>query len=380
MAKTLRRWWHHPDHFYWLTAFLAARGAQSVTCRVVAAITFGLGAIPVAMLWSPEGAQGGRSQLIVLAVGLCCLVMALLWLRKNWPTRGWSGAFVVIASLCIATSCLIERNPIVGILGTTAFAALGGYIAFFHTARFLAFNLFVTAITSVILAVRLADVGDAVWAACALAFIAVVNLSVPFACQAVVHLLDIDVLNTEIDSLTGLLNRDAFYRTTGEFVSARARIDDCYLIIALVSLDNFTLLTGTDGRVSGDRAQVAVAQTLRETTRSNAIVAHIGEAEFLIADTFATTDASPLVERVRGAIATTPPRLTASIGVVATPMRGLADCPPHELMDELVTIAEGAMGDARRAGGNMARTVVCATPTVLADKNVWERLDDDDSW
>jgi diguanylate cyclase (GGDEF)-like protein len=195
-----------------------------------------------------------------------------------------------------------------------------------------------------------------------------------------VHLLGIDVLNTEIDSLTGLLNRDAFYRTTGEFVAARARIDDCYLVIVLVSLDNFTLLTGTDGKVSGDRARVAVAQTLRETTRSNAIVAHIGEAEFLIADTFATTDASPLVERVRGAIATTPPRLTASIGVVATPMRGLADCPPHELMDELVTIAEGAMGEARRSGGNMAHTVVCGTPTVLTDKNTWERMDDDDSW
>jgi diguanylate cyclase (GGDEF)-like protein len=380
MAKALRRWWNHPDHFYWLTAFLAARGAQAATCRVVAAITFGFGAIPVVMLWSPGGAQGERSRLIVLAVGLCCLAMALLWLRNHWPTRGWSGTYVVIASLCVATSCLLQQNPIVGIVGTTAFAALAGYIAFFHTARFMAFNLAVTAATSVVLALRLADEGDAVWAACALAFVAVVNLSVPFACQAVVHLLGIDVLNTEIDSLTGLLNRDAFYRTTGEFVAARARIDDCYLVVVLVSLDNFTLLTGTDGRVSGDRARVAVAQTLRETTRSNAIVAHVGEAEFLIADTFATTDASPLVERVRGAIATTPPRLTASIGVVATPMRGLADCPPLELMDELVTIAEGAMGDARRAGGNMARTVVCATPTVLTDKNTWERLDDDDNW
>jgi diguanylate cyclase (GGDEF)-like protein len=380
MVKALRRWWHHPDHFYWLTAFLAARGAQGVTCRVVAAITFGFGAIPVAMLWSPGGAPAGRAQAIVLAVGLCCLVMALLWLRNHWPTRGWSGAYVVITSLCVATCCLVQQNPVVGIVGTTAFAALAGYVAFFHTARFVTFNFAVTAVTSVVLTLRLADEGDAVWAACALAFVGVVNLSVPFACQAVVHLLGIDVLNTEIDSLTGLLNRDAFYRTTGEFVAARARIDDCYLVIVLVSLDNFTLLTGTDGRVSGERARVAVAQTLRETTRQNAIVAHIGEAEFLIADTFGTTDASPLVERVRSAIATTPPRLTASIGVVATPMRGLADCPPHELMDELVTIAEGAMGDARRAGGNMACTVVCATPTVLTDKNSWDRSDDDDSW
>jgi diguanylate cyclase (GGDEF)-like protein len=379
-VKALRRWWHQPDHYYWLTAFLAARGAQEVTCRVVALCTFGIGAIALAMLFSPSGAQDTPGQLIVVGATLCCTLEALLWLRHKWPTRGWSGAYVVTTSMCIAASCLVQTTPIAGLFGTTAFAALAGYVAFFHTARFLLFNLAVTATTAIILTLRLANEGDAVWAACAFAFVAVANLSVPFASQAVVHLLGIDALNAEIDPLTGLLNREAFYRTTGEFVAARARIDDCYLIIVLVSLDNFTLLTGTDGRVSGDRARVAVAQTLRETTRSNAIVARIGEAEFLIADTFATTDASPLVERVRGAIATTPPRLTASIGVVATPMRGLADCPPLELMDELVALAEEAMSDARRLGGNMASTVVCATPTVLADKNTWDRHDTDDGW
>jgi diguanylate cyclase (GGDEF)-like protein len=380
MVKSVRRWWQQPDHYYWLTAFLATRGAQGVTCRVVAVSTFGIGVIAFAMLWSPSGAQGAAAQLLVCAIALACTVMALLWLRRQWPTRGWSGAYVLTTSLCIATVCLIQANPVAGLFGTTAFAALAGYIAFFHTARFLLFNLLVTIAAATALALQVGDQGDAVWAACALAFVTVTNLSVPFACQAVIHLLGIDVLNTEIDPLTGLLNREAFYRTTGEFVAARARVDDCYLVIVLISLDNFTLLLGTDGRVAGDRARVAVAQTLRETTRSNAIVAHIGDAEYLIADTFSTTDSSPLVERVRGAIATTPPRLTASIGVVSTPMRGLADCPPHELMDELVVIAEGAMSDARRAGGNMSRTVLCATPTVLNDKNTWDGFDDDEGW
>ncbi|MCV7229210.1 GGDEF domain-containing protein [Mycolicibacterium komossense] len=377
MAKALRDWWQQPGHFYWITAFLAARGAQVFTCRAVALYTLGIGAISLAMLWSPNGPDGILAQSLVIGVAVCCTLKALVWMRNKWPTRGWSGAYAVTTSVCIAVSCLAQSNPVAGLLGTTTFAALAGFIAFFHTARFLAFNLIVTAATAVFLAVRVAEQNDAVWAACALALVAVANLAVPFGCQAVVHLLDIDVLNTEIDPLTGLLNREAFYRTTGEFVAARARIDDRYLVIVLVSLDNFTLLTGTDGKVSGDRAEVAVAQTLRETTRSNAIVAHVGEAEFLIADTFATTDASPLVERVRGAIATTPPRLTASIGVVATPMRGLADCPPHELMDELVVFAEEAMADARRAGGNMACTVVCSMPTVLAEKNTWDRFDDE---
>ncbi|CAN5695564.1 diguanylate cyclase [soil metagenome] len=380
MVKALRRWWHQPDHFYWLTAFLAARGAQDVARRVLATITFGLGVLPAVMLWSPAGAHGLLSQIIVVTIAIVGLVAAVLWLRGSWPTRGWSGAYVAAVGVGITTSCLLMRDPVVGLLGATAFAAIAGYIGFFHTARFMVGNLALAGATAIVLADRLAAQGDPVWAWCAFAFVAIVNLAVPFACQAVVHLLGVDVLNTEVDPLTGLLNRDTFYQATGEFVAARARIDDCYLVIVLVSLDNFTLLTGTDGRVSGDRARVAVAQTLRETTRTNAIVAYIGEAEFLIADTFATTDASPLVERVRGAIATTPPRLTASIGVVATPMRGLADCPPHDLMDELVALAEKAMSDARRSGGNKATTVVCATPTVLTDKNIWDRQDNDDNW
>ena len=380
MVTTLRSWWHLPDHFYWLSAFVAGRGAQDVARRVLAAITVSLGALPVALLWSPAGAHGAAAQLTALAIAILCLVMTALWLFGGWPTRGWSGIYVATMSTGIAVSCLLMHEPTVGLFGTTAFAAIAGYVGFFHTARFTVCNLAVATGTALVLALRSTADGDAVLAWCAFTFVALVNLAVPFACQAVVHLLGIDLLNPEIDPLTGLLNRDAFYQATGEFVAARARIDDCYLVIVLVSLDNFTLLTGTDGRVSGDRARVAVAQTLRETTRANAIVARIGQAEFLIADTFSIPDATPLVERVRGAIATTPPRLTASIGVVATPIRGLADCPPNELMDELVHLAEGTMATARQEGGNTARTFVCDVPTVLNNKNTWERLDTDDSW
>ncbi|MDF2825424.1 MAG: yeaP [Mycobacterium sp.] len=121
---------------------------------------------------------------------------------------------------------------------------------------------------------------------------------------------------------------------------------------------------------------MAVAQTLRETTRSNALVGRIGDAEFVIADTFSSTDSSPLVERVRGAVATTPPRLTASIGVVCTPLAALSDCPPGELLDELIGLAGERMADARRGGGNQARYTVCPTPAALEQ----ERFESDEQW
>jgi diguanylate cyclase (GGDEF)-like protein len=360
----LRRWWRQPDHFYWLTAFLAARGLQTITCNVLAATVLCLAAVNVAMLWSTAGPHGTVQRAAVIVVAVVCVAMSALWLRRRWPSQAASAAFVMTASACITVSCLVQTHPGAGLLGCTAFAALGGYIAFFHPPRFLAVNLTLAAVTSVLLARQLAVETDAVVASCALLFIAVVTLTVPVACQGMVHLLGVDVLGSEIDPLTGLLNRDAFYRATGA-LTARGRVDDRYLVVLLVTLDNFSLLRSTQGSIACDRAMVAVAQTLRETTRRNAVVGRIGAAEFVIADVFSSTDSSPLVERIRGAVATTPPKLTASIGVVYTPLGVLSDCPPNELLDELIGLATQAMADARRGGGDQARYTVCPTPAAL---------------
>lgn len=90
-------------------------------------------------------------------------------------------------------------------------------------------------------------------------------------------------------------------------------------MIVVVSLDHFGLLTGSGGLTAGEKARVAVSRTLRETTRHDAVVAHVSDSEFLVADSFVSSDSSALVERIRSAIRSTPQRLSASIGVVSTP-------------------------------------------------------------
>ncbi|AQA06403.1 GGDEF domain-containing protein [Mycobacterium sp. MS1601] len=373
----IRRWWRQPDHFYWMTSLLAARGLQTTVCRVLAVTVVALGIVNVAMLQSPRGPQGTVNQLAVVSVAVICVAFAAMWLRRRWPSQAGSSAFVVSAAVGIAVCCLVQPDPAAGLLGSTAFAALSGYVAFFHQPRHIVFTVAVATVTSVLLGTRLATESDPVFTFAALAFLAMVTFTVPAACQAMVHLLGINVLASEIDTLTGLPNRDAFYRATGALISARGRVDDRHLVLLLITLDNFSLLKSAGGTVACERALVAVAQTLRETTRSNAVVGHIGDAEFVIADTFSSTDSSPLVERVRGAVATTPPRLTASIGVVCTPLRVLADCPPQELLDELIELAGQTMADARRGGGNQARYTVCPMPAAIEPEN---RSDADDQW
>jgi len=75
-----------PGHYYWLTAFLAARGLQKTTCRVVALVIFGMSAVSVLLIWRPTGPHGLRDQILAIAVAVCCWGMTAIWLRGRWPS------------------------------------------------------------------------------------------------------------------------------------------------------------------------------------------------------------------------------------------------------------------------------------------------------
>ena len=139
----------------------------------------------------------------------------------------------------------------------------------------------------------------------------------------VIRLIETEVDYGEIEPLTGLLNREAFFDQVATLVGAQGRGADHHLVLLVANLDSFSLITGMDGVAGGNRARVAVAQLLREIARRDAIVAHVGDAEFLIAEPFTTPDPSPFVDPV-GAITRPPFRLTASIGAAIQRAAGLA--------------------------------------------------------
>jgi diguanylate cyclase (GGDEF)-like protein len=345
------------DHYYWLTALIAARGAQTTTTRVVAVLIFGLGLIPVTLLSTFDGPGALRNRILAVAITVCCVAMTAVWLRSRWPTRTQSQMCVVIGTVCIAVACLIEADPVIGLLGTTSFTVVAAFIAFFHTVRLLAFTWTVGVVVLAVLALRLGPINAAL-AISSVILIALVNAFAAFACRMVVRLIDHDTLYGEIEPLTGLLNRDAFYEKVATLIGARSRDDDRFLVVAVVNLDSFALLVSVSGAASGARARVEVGQQLRETVRRGALVAHVGESEFVIAELFTSPDPSALIDRALGAITTTPCRMTASIGVVTTPLRPLAPHPPHDVLDEVLSIATGAMYEARKAGGNQAHYVL----------------------
>ncbi len=223
------------DQYYWLTAFLAAREMQTPTCRLIAGVTFCLGLIPLLLMVNAE-ARTLPHLLSAVAITVCCTVVAGMWLRRCWPSRAQSRLAVVIGSACITLACLIQADPLVGLLGCTAFLVPTVFIGFFHSARLLALAWTVAAATLILLAVRMVPVNTTL-AVSAVVLVAVINVFTGFACIMVLRLIDLQVRYSDIEPLTGLLTRAGFYEKVATLIGARSRHDDRYLVIAVVNLD-----------------------------------------------------------------------------------------------------------------------------------------------
>ncbi len=366
MIRTLRRWRNQPDHYYWITATLAARGFQRATRRLVVLLVMLRAAVAVLMIWSPVGPRGALGESATLAVCASCLVVAACWSRRRWPTRVESLVVVAVLALGICAASLTRSDQVSAVLVCMLFAALTAYIVFFHTVRYLLPLFILGAATALVPIVRIAGSGDVARALCLVVSAAIVALTVTAVTQMLVHLLGIRVLLNEIEPVTGLLNRAAFVDATGAFIASRSRLDDRQLVLIVARLDQLPIVLQSSGPVAGERTRVAMGQLLREDTRNDAVVAHVDGTDFLIADSFTEPDAGPLLDRLRGGVRTAL-RMTLSVGVVCTPMRGLAACAPAGLVDELVSLASAAARDAARSGGNTVKYMMCERPAALDD-------------
>jgi GGDEF domain-containing protein len=346
----------HPDHYYWLTARLAARGAHRATGRAVASAIVGLGAIPVMLMFSSDGSAEWLTRLLEAAIAVSCVVVGGLWLRQNWPTRTQSALCVVVGGGCIAAACLISPRPLIGLLGATSFAVLAGFTAIFHGRRLLVGVWAVAAFVLLVLAMRLTAWDTTAAVSCSI-LVAVVIFFTTFVSRALLGLIDVDDVTGMIEPVTGLLNRDGFVSAIATIMGARSRQDDRYLVIVAISLDSFSIARATSPVSKRNRVRVAISQCLRETLRRDAVVAHLGDHEFFVADVFGSRDPTPLTDRICAALRLSSREFTASIGSASTALAPLAVHSPHDVTDQLLDHAVTAVKDARLRGGNQCRSI-----------------------
>lgn len=334
--------------------------------RLIGITIVGLGLVPLLLLMSPVGPHGAL-RYVAVAMSIGGLTMAQWWWRRQWPSRTQSWIVVSIGTACIAITCILLVDPVIGLLGASSLSLITGYTAFLHSRRVLHLTWAASGVVVAFLAVRVALMDP--WLAAAGTLVAVlVIVSTSALCRTAVELIEPDVQHpSEIDPLTGLLNREAFDMHTATMLGSHSRHDDQYLVIVAVGIDDMALLSDMDGTHSTLHARVAVAQAIRETVRHKVPLAHVSDSVFLIADVFKTNDPSPLVNRIRMAITTTPMRLTASIGTACSQLRPLTELPTPQVVDALVALADTAMNQSRAEGGNRATYAHFPTPTMGPD-------------
>jgi diguanylate cyclase (GGDEF)-like protein len=276
---------------------------------------------------------------------------ALLWTLR-WPTHGQSVAFAFVSSASVMLACLAHPDPLASLIGCIAFALFGGYIAFFHTSKYVLCNFAVAAFVSVFAATRLALSGHAALAGVDLWLVLQINIVLPAAIHVLIRVLGTDLVHADRDPLTGLLNRRAFEQEALGLLLDRPTHADS-LVVAVIDLDCFKAVNDNHGHAAGDRALSEVSHALRGASCETAVIGRSGGEEFVVADTSSNAHAGPsLARRLCDAIADLPVPITASVGSACAPLDGLSQHQYQTLIDELIRAADEAMYSAKRKGGN----------------------------
>ncbi|MBO0676636.1 GGDEF domain-containing protein [Mycolicibacterium sp. S2-37] len=351
--RGIRLWWRQPDHYDWLSGYLAARGLTAVTRYLLAVILFLLAVATLLMRWSPSGPATTAERVTSAAVTAVLVLVAAGYLWR-WPDCRRSQLFSVLGTVALAAACLADSDPRAGMLGCAAFIGLAGYVGFFHSAPYLTLTLGISLTTAVVCAVRIALDGDAALAASKLMVMSGGILAVPFCGQVLVNWLSVDALRSSIDALTGLRNRRGFHRAARDLITGAAGDPDHSFTVVMLDLDAFKRANDTYGHAVGDMILIAVADSLRKAAGDVAVVGRIGGEEFVVADITPAGAAAEIAERLRAAVAATSWNITASVGVSTIGLTRVAGV-TRELIDGLITAADTAMYEAKRAGGNQIR-------------------------
>jgi hypothetical protein len=205
-----------------------------------------LGLLPVGMLFSSAPPTGTGASALALGSGLAAFGAALVWMFAM-PTRTMSVVYAVVSTLSITAAILAQSDPDIALLACTVFATASGYIALFHTPVLMCLNLLLVVFVPIVPTAVLARTHGIVYAVCGYGAVLVVNVAVPFGIQIIVQALGTDLVKADRDSLTGLLNRRAFYEQV--ILMAAAQPADTHLVMAMVDLDRFKRLNDTHGHV-----------------------------------------------------------------------------------------------------------------------------------
>ncbi|KUI29343.1 hypothetical protein AU194_20980 [Mycobacterium sp. GA-2829] len=149
---------------------------------------------------------------------------------------------------------MAQEQPALGLAGCGGFVVLSAFALCFHSTRLL-YLVWVIAVAALAVVVWRSAQTDVAMAVASAALFLMTNIFVAFTCHTLLGLIDRTDHYGDIEPVTGLLTRDAFFDRVATLIHARSRVDDRFLVMMAVALDGFSVLAATSTAAETDRAR-----------------------------------------------------------------------------------------------------------------------------
>ncbi|MFE4503018.1 diguanylate cyclase [Rhodococcus sp. NPDC056743] len=356
----LVQWFRRPDQFDSFTRYLASKGLE-LSVRLI--VINSLASVVVAMSLLRFSDAGVHNHVTSVVNGVIIAVtvgMIVLFSLLPTLTRKWSYLFVVYAELGVVIGVFLNRDPFIGLIQCIVFALIGGYIAYFHNARLQTAHMILASVVLVLIARQVAVSEDPALAIALSLVVATGIVVIPFASQFVLSILGSDAESSDVDPLTGLLNRRGLQRAIDEFGVGGRNSHDLSCVVVIVDVDKFKTVNDSYGHEQGDLVLREFAVRLRRCGTSHALSARFGGDEFVLVDMIGKRAGPALAENLRRnmRLLDNDPVVTTSIGM-AMPSSVLSGYVSEVELAGLFRLADAAMYEAKASGGD--RVVVTHT-------------------
>lgn len=349
----LVQWYRRPDQFDSFNRYLATKGLElAVRLLVIGSLTTVI--IAMTMLrFSDAGVHSHVTSVVNAVIIAATGAVIVLFCLLPEITRRWSYFFVAYCEVGVFVGVFLNSDPFIGLIQCVLFVLIGGYIAYFHNARLQAFHMAFSIVVLALIGRKVAIYADPALATALCLIIATGIVVIPFACQFVLSLLGSDADSSDVDPLTGLLNRRGLQRAVVEMgATGRASSKSSY-VVAIVDVDSFKIVNDSHGHEEGDLVLRQIADRLRWCGSENALFARFGGDEFVLVDTIDVGAAPAFEDSLRRhlRIDDRDPAVTTSVGVAITSAEWSSIISDEELTD-LFRVADASMYRAKAAGGD----------------------------
>lgn len=155
------------------------------------------------------------------------------------------------------------------------------------------------------------------------------------------------------DALTGIWNRRAILDVL-QHELARSKRSRTYPSVVMADLDHFKNINDTYGHPAGDAVLCEAARRMAQNIRDYDSIGRLGGEEFLVvAAECGQKEAVRIADRLREALCDKPVDLGASSSVLVTVSLGVATGDAETDAETLLSRADQALYDAKRAGRNI---------------------------